>query len=140
MVVIIRKPYEQTERVVKRFTQPTRAKQAHKAECDINTILKGYQKTGLVTHLAKHGGRYADLPSNPDYQEAQNTLIAVQEAFNSLPSSVRKRFANDPAGFLAYVQDPANAEDLVKMGLATRSTPAEQMEPASPAPPAQEPA
>lgn len=134
MVRIIRKAYDPPIRVPTPIHGTSRAKQAFKQECDINNILKRYEKTGLVTHLARHGGRYEELPSDVDFQTALNTLMKAEEAFASLPAKIRRRFDNDPAAFLAFVQDPRNQDEMIELGLATRrpDPPAEQA-PAEPA-------
>lgn len=97
---------------------PSRTKQSFKDECDINRILKKYEKTGLLTHTSKYAGRYEDLPSDVDYQASLNAIMQAEEAFFSLPSKLRARFDNDPEGFLAFVQNPANENELVELGLA----------------------
>lgn len=92
-------------------------KQSFKKECDINNIMNKYQKTGLVQHVSRYGGDYIDLGEPLDYQHSLNVVIQAQEAFDSLPSSVRKRFSNDPAEFLTFVSDPANEDDMRSLGL-----------------------
>ena len=91
-----------------------------KDECDINRILKKYQKDGILRHVSRFGGRYEDLPDSIDYQESLNAVMAAEAAFLSLPSSVRSRFENDPGRFLAFVGDPANENEMIDLGLATR--------------------
>lgn len=95
----------------------SRTKQSFKAECDINTIMRRYQKSGIVSHFAKVQGRYGDFLSAVDYQTALNGVISAQEAFDTLPAAVRKRFGGDPAEFLAFAQDAANRDELIAMGL-----------------------
>lgn len=99
---------------------PSLTKQSFVDECDINKILKQYKKSGLLRHInAKAAqGAYADLPDDADYQTALHVVMRSQDAFATLPSSVRNRFANDPAGFLAFMADPANEAEIVKLGLA----------------------
>jgi len=111
---------------------PSLTQQHMKDECDINRILKKYQKEGILRHVAKFAGRYEDLPDSIDYQESLNAVMAAQEAFISLPSSVRGRFDNDPGRFLAFVGDPANSNELVSMGLASHRPPAKQSGGAAP--------
>lgn len=118
--------YRKHSRVFAPLSGESRTKQAFKDECDINRILMKYQKTGLLTHVQTYGGRYEDLPSNLDYQESLNAIIAAETAFMSLPSSLRLRFGNDPAEFLGFVSNPANSNELVELGLATSRPPAEQ--------------
>ena len=38
-------------------------------------------------------GDYSDMPS---YQEAQNVIVAANNAFGHLSSKIRERFGNDP--------------------------------------------
>lgn len=108
-------------RVQKVFTKPSRTHQEFKDECDINKIMKKFEKTALLTHVNKHPGGYGDFSSAPDYQEALNIVLQATEMFDSVPSHIRKQFGNDPAQFLAFVEDPANAGRMVEMGLATAS-------------------
>ncbi len=97
------------------------AKQSFKEECDINTILKKYDKTGLIEHVSKYNGSYGDVTESVDYQTALNTVMSAESAFMSLPASIRTLFDNDPHRFLEFAQDPENAEELIEMGLATRA-------------------
>ena len=108
----------------------SRTKQAFQKECDINTIMVKYQNTGLVGHNNAVNGRYGDFVSDLDYHSAMNDVIAADEAFASLPSSIRSRFENDPAQFLAFVHDENNIDEMKKMGLLPPDDPA----PADPPP------
>lgn len=101
----------------------SRTKQSMKDECDVNNILKRYQKTGLLPVATGPGGDYIDVSAVGEYQESLNTVIRAQEAFAALPSGVRARFSNDPAQFLSFVGDPKNADELVKLGLAEKKKP-----------------
>ncbi|WNK13446.1 MAG: internal scaffolding protein [Microvirus sp.] len=92
-------------------------KQSHKAECDINTILKQYQRTGIITHVQSARPQYTDLPDVLDYQSSLNLLLEADEAFASLPAKVRDHFNNSPAGFLAAFADPSQADTLRQFGL-----------------------
>lgn len=94
-------------------------KQSFKDECDVNKLLKRYVKTGALSHFAKHGGEYMNV-TPVDFQEAMNTVITAQALFDDLPAEIRGRFQNDPAQFLGFVQDPANADELLEMGLRER--------------------
>lgn len=110
--------YRKHQRVQFKSDLPSRTKQSFLAECDINRIMKKYQKGEIVTHVNKFPGGYGDFIAPPDYHEAMNKVIAAQAMFGSLPSSVRSRFANDPGLFLAFVGDPKNTAELISMGLA----------------------
>lgn len=92
-------------------------KQSCKDECDINKILKQYQRTGIITHISQQEARYVDLPSNVDYQFSMNTIMEAQDAFASLPAVVRDYFGNDPEKFLAAFGDPKMRPQLKDWGL-----------------------
>lgn len=87
--------------------------------CDIGNVMKKYEATGLLTHVNTHQGQYGNFIGYEDYHASLNQIISAQAAFNSIPANIRARFNNDAATFLEFVQDPANGEELIKLGLAT---------------------
>lgn len=95
----------------------SRAKQSMKDECDINNILRQYQKTGVLNHTRENAGQYVDLPNVPDYQEALNIVIAAGEAFEQMPGSLRQRFGNSAEEFLNFMDDDGNIDESVELGL-----------------------
>lgn len=96
-------------------------KQSPKEECDVNNIVRKYQSHGIYTvnPITPHYGDYFD---GADFQRAQGYLVEAQNAFDDLPSKVRARFRNDPAYFFDFVNDPNNADELVSLGLAVKTT------------------
>ncbi len=106
------------------FNEPSLTQQNFAAESDINNILSNWEKNGVVSHLNPLPPQYGDLIDVEDYHSSMNRIVAAREAFDALPSVVRDRFANDPANFLSFVQDPSNVDEMVKLGLASyRSEP-----------------
>lgn len=105
-----------------------RAKQSFKEECDINNILARARETGTVTHVNERPGQYMELPDNLTFHESLNAVIRAQEAFEDLPSEIRRRFGNDPALFLDFVHDEENYDEMVELGLVYR-----EVEPSPPA-------
>lgn len=104
---------------------PSMTRQSEMEACDIHNILKQFSQTGfeqLVREKAAQG-QYADLTSLPDYQEALNTVLDAQAAFAALPSQIRDRFRNDPEHFIEFLQDPANQDEAIRLGLATDTRP-----------------
>lgn len=99
----------------------SRAKQQFVDECDINKLMAKHEKGIAVTHLNRYQGQYADVVGSVDYHEACNIVLRAQDAFGSLPSTVRARFDNDAGKFMSFVHDPVNKDEMVKMGLATAS-------------------
>jgi len=104
-------------RLVKRFLKPSLTKQEFKEECDINVLMKRYQKTGLFPQHPGASPRYVSNIGAPDFLEAQNLILQARSEFSALNAELRKRFDNDPSKFLAFVNDPANADELIKLGL-----------------------
>lgn len=119
------------------FTPPDRTKQAHLRECDINTIIKQFSSTGMLSHVSAKAaqGVYMDLPDPIDFQEAQNILIEGERAFASLPSKLRDRFGNEVAPFLEFLQDPNNKAEAIELGLIPRPAPEVKAEAGASAPP-----
>lgn len=98
------------------FPEVSRTKQSFKEECDINNIMSKYQKTGLLDFVNEHEAQYGDA-TGIDFQEALETVRSAQEMFADMPSSVRRRFDNDPAAFLEFVNNPDNRDEAVELGL-----------------------
>ena len=102
-----------------------RTEQYHKDSCDVNTILKQYDRTGLLSHVNEMKAHYGDFTEVNEYQVALNTVIHAQDSFDDLPSDIRKKFANDPGLFIEFVTNPSNFDEMVEMGLAILPTPSE---------------
>lgn len=105
------------------------AVQSSKDECDINVIMKSYNKTGLISHFIEKVGEFADVSNGMDFHDAMLTVQAARDAFAEVPAPIRKRFENDPGQLLAFVADKANSEEAISLGLA------EPPPPPSPPPP-----
>lgn len=103
-------------RVQFNFIRPSMTKQSFKDEVDINNIMAKFQKTGAIKHFAKHAPTYGDA-TPIELMDAQNIIANSSSMFEELPSSIRKRFDNDPVKFLAFVQDEKNTDEMVKLGL-----------------------
>lgn len=112
-----------TSKQVRRFqrrpqlnTEPSMTKQSFKDEVNINNIMAKFQKSGAITHYAAHAPTYGDA-TGIELLDAQMIIINAQDMFDDLPSSIRKKFDNDPAKFLDFVQDENNHDEMVKLGL-----------------------
>lgn len=112
----------QRKRVQKFFDKPSRTKQSFKDECDINKIMQRFKKVMSSDYLSQFnqvvGGQFGDFSMVSDYRSALDQINAAEAVFEALPAVVRKRFDNDPALFLDFVDNPANADEMVSLGLA----------------------
>jgi len=109
------------------------AKQSFKEECDINTIMKRYARTGALP--AGVGlARYGDFTGAEDFLEAQLTVKRANEQFEALPSRVRERFNNKPGFMLAFLEDKANLAEAKELGLLKDEVEIPKEEPPKPKP------
>lgn len=90
--------------------------QHHKKECDVNLIIKKFDKTGLITHVQKLEARYGDV-TGLDFRKAQDLVINAQSMFDDLPADIRKRFRNDAGEFLEFMENADNRDEAIKLGL-----------------------
>ncbi len=96
---------------------PSRTKQSFKDAVDVNKIVARFEKTGLVDHINKNQGSYADVSDMREYPEALRIIQKGKDLFSSLPASMREKFANNPANMIAFLDDPKNKKEAIKMGL-----------------------
>jgi hypothetical protein len=97
---------------VRKYTDG-RTKQCFKNECDIVKIMARADKAGSISHLEKFQGVYADY-SDVDFHTMTTQLTKGREIFDELPAELRQEFGQSPAKFFAYVNDPANIDELRK--------------------------
>lgn len=102
------------------FSEPSLTKQAHKDECDINRVMKRWLRDGVMTHVSEAAVVFRDVSADVDYHSVMNQVLDVEDAFASLPSATRKRFANDPLNLLDFIMDPSNADEASDLGLLVR--------------------
>jgi len=114
---------------------PTMTRQEFKEECDINNIMERFG-------LGYEAPAVPDFPTSVDYSEfaldyhsAMNLVKQAQDEFMTLPAAVRDRFGHDPGRVLAFLEDPNNREEAVKLGLVNPPATAPQASPATPAQP-----
>ena len=90
--------------------------QSHKNQCDVNNIIKKYNKNGLISHVSSMKAEFGDVPL-VDYKEMQDRLVKMQGEFSKLPGEVKKRFGNSPFNLIAFMEDAGNREEAIKLGL-----------------------
>lgn len=120
--------------------EPSRTRQEFADECDINNILRGYEKTGVISHIDPREPVYLDTTDVVDLQSAIEIVRVAEAAFMSLPAAVRREFDNDAVKWADFASDPANVEKMREWGLAEPLAPepaivkVEVTNPATPAP------
>ena len=124
-MVLIRKPYDRAVSDGFLSTDPSLTQQQFRDEADINYIVRAYDTTGVYPSInpvdnsrVPMFGDFTGVPESA--QEAYNFILDAKANFDHLPLEIRKRFNYDPGEFLAFVEDPRNADELVRLGLAVK--------------------
>lgn len=92
-------------------------KQSEEPATNINNIIKRYKRTGQLTHISQALGEYRDTSGIPDLAEAMNIVASANSTFAELPAEIRKLCKHDAANFLPFIDDPANFDQCVELGL-----------------------
>lgn len=109
---------------------PGKCDPSFKKECDVNHLMKDYEKKGFsLTDAAEayymrkgtvKRGVFADVADSVMFTDALKIVADGESAFLSLDASVRQYFDHDPAKFLAFFEDINNVDKMVELGLATK--------------------
>lgn len=83
---------------------------------DVNYIVRQAQKNGFMPE-PQHPQTFMDVSAIDDFQTAQNQVIAAEEAFMTIPATIRAEFENNPGKFLEFALNPENEEAMRDMGL-----------------------
>lgn len=95
---------------------PSLTKQQFKEESDINTIVNRHLRTNTPFPQGDQRFYFGDVTA-ADFQSMMNQVADVEFAFGSLPARLRRRFSNSPYQLVRWVEDPANREEAIKLGL-----------------------
>lgn len=87
-------------------------------DCDINTLMDRYEKTGTINHFNNGVPQYLDVTELPDLQGSLEILAEAQSAFMRLPAVTRREFDNDPTKFVDFASNPDNLDKMREWGLA----------------------
>lgn len=117
------------------------AQQHFHDETKIDNILELYTRTGILP-TKEVQPVFADLLGmSDDYHDALNLVRNAQESFFDLPASVRERFNNDPSFLMRFLDDDANRQEAMDLGLLHVESPVQPVvvrvvneSPADPAP------
>jgi len=98
--------------------------QADKDSSDINKIVARFDRTQNILDLVSGEMRkpvWGDFSSIGDYHSMMGAVTRAQQMFDVLRSDIRKRFDNDPAKLIAFLDDPANDAEALELGLKDRN-------------------
>jgi hypothetical protein len=108
----------------------TLTQQQFAEDCDLNVLAIRFGLTGKPLPVEAIDPRYyGDMTDVPDLRTALDLVNDAKNKFMDLPSRIRTRFDNQPAKLWAFVNDPDNAEEAVRLGILARvPEPASQAE------------
>lgn len=93
---------------------PSMTRQADAESCDVNNIMKRYEKTGILPPYT-NPGFFADVSTFGDFHAVTEVVRQTNEIFMQLPAQLRFDFGNDVANFVNWATDPANSGELQKL-------------------------
>lgn len=116
VVILADAPKRSSRRVSISFeNDPGKTEQSHAHACSITNIIAQHVRAGLPLDMPQ--SEFIDLTVVPDYQTALNTVMAIDDMFESLPSRIRNAFDNDPALLLQAMSDPSQRVRLTELGV-----------------------
>lgn len=91
---------------------------------NINFLMKKYKPDELAAYLAaKRSARQEvfghDFSKEPDKQGAMNTVYQLRRAWEEVDPRIKAQFRSH-IEFLRYIDNPANQEKLIAMGIMTK--------------------
>lgn len=92
-----------------------------KEETDINVIVRRFGLTGTMPQNLRLP-TYGDFTDVDDYHSAANAIALANESFEKIPAEVRARFNNSPGEFVDFCSNPANREEMLRLGLLREAT------------------
>jgi len=103
---------------------PTMAEQHTAHLTDINYLIQRYKPDELAAYIAAKSKNKQeiighDFSKEPDLMGAKNIIYKSQKQFEELDPKIKHSFKNH-IEFLKFIDNPANAEKMVKLGLLTK--------------------
>lgn len=99
------------------FNDDSLTQQHFRKSTNINDIISKYHKTGVLPVQSMRPKNFGDFTGVVDYMDAMIRVKRVNEEFRSLPSKVRKRFENNPAELIAFLEKEGNRQEAIELGL-----------------------
>lgn len=104
---------------------PSMAEQHTAHLSDINYLIERYKPDELAAYMAARN-QYRreilghDFSVEPSLQEAKNIIYKSRQEFDSLSDEIKSQFKNH-VEFLKFIDNPANAEKMLKLGILTKT-------------------
>lgn len=108
-----------TRRVQTQIEGESMTQQQFAQACDLKTIIKQRSQLGIPLEIPNDpfDGAIQDFTSSNDYRENLHRVMQAQDAFMALPAQIRKKFDNDPAELISFLEKDENYDEALKLGL-----------------------
>lgn len=113
----IRNAYTKQKRNAFKTTGESLTQQHHVDQVKVQNIIKRYDKTGILDHVARGVAHYGDYTAVNEYKTALDFVNQANQSFSDLPASIREKFSNNAGEFFEFATDPKNKDEMIKMGL-----------------------
>lgn len=106
----------ESERCGEVNNEPSKTIQSMAEDADINVLMKRY---GLTGHMPENPRipEFGDFMEVGDFRSAMEAVRTAESMFMEYPAELRARFLNSPQRFMEFCHDPANAAEMLKLGL-----------------------
>ena len=112
--------FRDRKRVTVDFSQEKSiVKKEFKDQTDINHMLKRFKVTGQIP-VNKNMPQFGDVSKLKSFHDAHEVVQQAYDAFDTLPSQIRKKFDNNPLSIIDFLGDPSNLEESYVLGLRDR--------------------
>lgn len=103
---------------------PSLAEQHTAHLTDLNYLISKYKPDELAAYMAARN-QYRqeilghDFSTEPSLQDAKNAAYHARQQYESLDEDLKRQFLN-PVEFFKFIDNPANQEKMIKLGLLTK--------------------
>lgn len=95
--------------------EPSIVDESKRDDADLNVLVRRWMKGQAMPQFAP--AQFGDVSEAVSFQDVQERLLKVEQAFYSLPADVREHFANSAVKFADAMVDPARTAELVEIGV-----------------------
>ena len=118
-VIPFRTHYSPQVRVTFETEGESLTEQQFAEESQIINKIRKYDSQGFFDSINRNPAQYNDFTQVRDLADAIDQIEQARDAFQTIPSDVRKKFNNSPSEFFDFASKESNYDELVKLGLAT---------------------
>ena len=115
--------YTPNVRISFETTGESRTQQQFGEDAKIQNIVKKYDQQGFFDTINRNPAQYGDFTHITDLHSAMDKINEAKDNFMTIPSNIREQFNNDPHEFYTFASDENNFDELIDMGLATKTVP-----------------